>query len=219
MAVRAQMTRGVRAFCGFLAGPWLVYPFNRHDRTYTRHAVIGLLAKLCAHFGLQDAARKWRERSREPGPWARVVSHSKAGELVHKLVTQVRWDKMQHVLAAIMDFFCSGISGRAHWDMAPWAHLESAQGLLIYVPRMYTSMIPDLKGLHLTIDSRQPNRMKTVGIRQVDILGPRPTTGWSRRWLLLCLSRLCLGLNKICVPWVSSRIPPWLLVFKYAQQP
>jgi hypothetical protein len=86
------------------------------------------------------------------------VSHSKAGEPVHKLVTQVLWDKTKHMLALITDFFCSGISGRAHWDMAPRVHLESAQGLLIYVPRMYMSMIPVLKGLHLTIDSWQPNR-------------------------------------------------------------
>jgi len=41
-----------------------------------------------------SAARKWREPSWEPGPWARVVSHSKAGELVHKLVTQVLGDKL-----------------------------------------------------------------------------------------------------------------------------
>ena len=63
--------------------------------------MIGLLAKLCTHFGLQDAARKWREPRQEPGPWARVVSHSKAGEPVHKLVTQVLGDKTKHVLALI----------------------------------------------------------------------------------------------------------------------
>jgi hypothetical protein len=116
------------------------------------------LAKLRAHFGLPDAARKWRQLSREPGPWARVASHSKAGEPVYKLVTQVRWDKTKRVLVSITDFFCSGISGGAYWDMAPRARLESARGLLIYVPWMYTSMIPDLKGLHLTIDSWRPNR-------------------------------------------------------------
>jgi hypothetical protein len=43
--------------------------------------------------------------------------------------------------------------------------------------------------------------------------------GWSRRWLLLCLSTLCLGLDKICVPWVSSQILPWLPAFKYPQPP
>ena len=132
---------------------WCIPSTGCRCRTYARRAVIGLLAKLCAHFGLQDAARKWREPSREPGPWARVVSHSKVGEPVYKLVTQVRWDKTKRVLASITDFFCSGISGGAHWDVAPPAHLESARGLLIYVPWTYTSMIPDLKGLHLTIDS------------------------------------------------------------------
>jgi hypothetical protein len=40
----------------------------------------------------------------------------------------------------------------------PWAALESARGFIIYVLRTYTSMIPYLKGLHLTIDSWRPNR-------------------------------------------------------------
>jgi hypothetical protein len=122
-----------------------------------------------------------------------------------------------HVLALITEFFCSGISGRAHRDMAPRARLEIAGGLLTYVPRTHTSMIPVLKGLQLTIDSWQPNRdegMKSVGVRQVDISRPRLTARWSRRWLLMCLSRLCLGLDKICVPWVSSRIPPSFPNFK-----
>jgi hypothetical protein len=124
-------------------------------------------------------------------------------------------------------------------------------------------MIPVLKGLHLTINSWQPNRdedrwRQTSGhfepktdngvveavaapmlVHAVPWLGqdlhalgeptdsavpPRiqifPTAmGWSRRWLLLCLSTLCLGLDKICVPWVSSQIPPWLPAFKYPQPP
>jgi hypothetical protein len=46
---------------------------------------------LPAHFGLEDAARKWCELSQDPGLWAGVVSHSMAGEPVYKLVTQVRW--------------------------------------------------------------------------------------------------------------------------------
>jgi hypothetical protein len=66
------------------------------------------LAKLHSHFGLQDAAWKWREPSWEPGAWARVMSHSKAGEPIYKLVTQVRWDKTKCVLASITDSFCSG---------------------------------------------------------------------------------------------------------------
>lgn len=51
------------------------------------------LAKLRAYLGLQDAARKRREPSQEPGPWAGVVAHSRLGEPVYKLVTQIRWDK------------------------------------------------------------------------------------------------------------------------------
>jgi hypothetical protein len=116
------------------------------------------LAKLRAHLGLQDAARKRREPSREPGPWAGVVAHSKAGEPVYKLVTQVRWDKTKRVLASITDLFAHGSQAGRAGIWLPRAPLESARGFLIYVSRTYTSMIPYLKGLHLTIDSWRSNR-------------------------------------------------------------
>jgi hypothetical protein len=56
-----------------------------------------------------------------------------------------------------MDLFATGSqAGRAGvWH--PRAPLESARGFLIYVSRTYTSMIPYLKGLHLTIDSWRSN--------------------------------------------------------------
>jgi hypothetical protein len=116
------------------------------------------LAKLCAHLGLQDAARKRREPSREPGPWAGVVAHTKVGEPVYKLVTQVRWDKTKCVLASITDLYAQGCQSGGADTWLPRGPLESARGFLIYVSRTYTSMIPYLKGLHLTIDSWQPHR-------------------------------------------------------------
>jgi hypothetical protein len=119
------------------------------------------LAKLRAYLGLQDAARKWREPSQEPGPWAGVVIHSRPGEPIVKLITQVRWDKTKRVLREIQELFTEAhhrcrSTGRN--IRLPRSTLESARGFLIYVSRTYTSMVPYLKGLHLTIDSWRPNR-------------------------------------------------------------
>lgn len=115
------------------------------------------LAKLRAHLGLQDAARKRREPSQEPGPWAGVVAHSKPGEPVYKLVTQLRWDKARRLLGEIRDLFESGKS-KDDQVWLPRDRLESARGFLVYVARTYTAMNPYLKGLHLTIDSWRENR-------------------------------------------------------------
>lgn len=124
------------------------------------------LAKLRAYLGLQDAARKRREPSQEPGPWAGVVAHSRRGEPVYKLVTQIRWDKARRLLGEIREMFDRGVSqGREtttkNRSKDVWLQrdkLESARGFLVYVARTYTTMLPYLKGLHLTIDSWRPNR-------------------------------------------------------------
>ena len=51
-------------------------------------------AKLCSFYGPQDAPRKLREPSREPGAWAGSVL-STVGGTVTKFVTLERWRKTQ----------------------------------------------------------------------------------------------------------------------------
>jgi hypothetical protein len=120
------------------------------------------LAKLRAFLGLQDAARKRREPSQEPGPWAGVVVHSRPGEPVYKLITQSRWDKAKRILKEFTELYSrEGANTKPGEDVEVWLPrkvLESGRGFLIYITRTYTTMIPYLKGLHLTIDSWQPNR-------------------------------------------------------------
>jgi hypothetical protein len=66
------------------------------------------LAKLRAHLGLQDAARKHQEPSQEPGAWAGVVVHSKPGEPVYKLITQVQWDKTKQIIGELRALYTHG---------------------------------------------------------------------------------------------------------------
>ena len=87
-------------------------------------------------------------------------------EKVSVLVTQEKWDKSRRLLGNI--YACFQPSGH---QILPFKKLESAQGYLVYTTRSYPSMVPYLKGIHLTLDSWRDGRdqdgwrsgQKTVG--------------------------------------------------------
>jgi hypothetical protein len=88
--------------------------------------------------------------------------HSQPGEPVYKLITQSCWDKAKRILGEFTKLFareCANTKSDKKPEVwLPRAVLESGRGFLIYITRTYTTMIPYLKGLHLTIDSWRPNR-------------------------------------------------------------
>ena len=108
------------------------------------------MAKTCAWLGLQDAARTRREPSIHPGAWAGSVVHVE-DDAVYKLVIQERWDKTKTKIDWIWK---DGQEIRAgiKTDM-DYKTLESYRGFLIYVARTYTTLVPYVKGIHLTLDS------------------------------------------------------------------
>jgi len=112
------------------------------------------MAKTCAWLGLQDAARKRREPSVHPGAWAESVVHME-DYAVYKLVTQERWDKTKTKIDWIWKE-AQEIRAGINTDM-DYKTLESYRGFLIYVARTYTTLVPYLKGIHLTLDSWRPN--------------------------------------------------------------
>jgi len=78
--------------------------------------------------GLQDASRKWRGPSQNPGAWAGSIVHTAGGDICLS-VSQERWDK-GHVI----------------------------RGFLVYLMWAYPSITPYLKGIHLTLDSKRPSQ-------------------------------------------------------------
>jgi hypothetical protein len=118
-------------------------------------------AKTCSWLGLQDAARKRREASAEPGAWAGTVIWVTQVD-VKKMVTQERWEKTQRKL----DWIHRAAKGERGGDIAtecppdkvPHKTLESIIGFLVYVTRTYTTLVPYLKEIHLTLDSWRVNR-------------------------------------------------------------
>jgi hypothetical protein len=113
------------------------------------------LAKGYSYLGIQDATRKRRSPTTEPGPWAGTIV--RMSEDVRKLVSVERWAKTRARLAEIR-------KGLTDWQARPDVvkgldrkMLERARGFLVYFARAYTPLWPYLKGLHLTIDGWRPD--------------------------------------------------------------
>ena len=75
---------------------------------------------------------------------------------MYKLVTQERWDKTKAKIDWIWKEVQEILAGIKP-DM-DYKTMESYRGFLIYVARTYTTLVPYLKGIPLTLDSWRPNR-------------------------------------------------------------
>jgi hypothetical protein len=130
------------------------------------------MAKGLCFLGLQDAARKRREPSRRPGAWAGATVMTD-GKVVCKGVTKERWTKLQAKIRWIgkqLDL-SNTFSRESDQEMGEntiasgclglhFKSLERNVGFIVYVAMTYTSMIPYLKGIYLTLNSWRGNRNK-----------------------------------------------------------
>jgi hypothetical protein len=101
--------------------------------------------------GIQDAARKRRDSSQQPGAWAGAVVVA-TGEGVYLLVSQEKWDKVKVLLTEVINM----------WEMSKnnmsRKRLEQIRFFFNYVCQTYRFMTPYLIGFHMTIDSWRLNR-------------------------------------------------------------
>jgi hypothetical protein len=109
------------------------------------------VASVCSYLGIQDAARKRRKASKTPGAWAGAVV-STDDEGVYVSVSQEKWDKAKQM---VKDTIAEVNNSE---DMLDRKILESRRGFLLYVTRTYPSMVPYLKGFHLTLDGWRGGR-------------------------------------------------------------
>ena len=123
------------------------------------------VAKGLCWLGLQDAARKRRIGSQQPGPWAGSVVSSHR-EVVTKSVTKERWTKVQHKIrwiasqVGLIDQYSATVDEKIlpsekapRKGMIHFKTLEKFVGFLVYVAQTYTTFVPYLKGLYLTLNS------------------------------------------------------------------
>jgi hypothetical protein len=125
---------------------------NGPDKDLTWQASHTLAAKQ-SYLGLQDASRKARPSSQQPGAWAGVIVHIMALLGVCVLTSVEKWAKMK----SILEKWWVRLEDR---DAPELAHKEllSDSGFLVYVTRTYPAMVPYLKGFHLTIEMWQGGR-------------------------------------------------------------
>jgi len=131
------------------------------------------IAKVLAFLGLQDAARKRRAPSQEPGAWAGSTIRTNSG-VVTKGVTSERWETLQSKIrwigreVGLVDEYTPDnfvwMSDKAKRATKPEEGLlhfkttESCVGFIVYVSLTYTSLMPYLKGIYLSLNSWRPGR-------------------------------------------------------------
>ncbi len=99
---------------------------------------------------MQDAARKARLCSQQPGAWAGAIVHVVPDLRVCVLTSVEKSSKLKGILAK---WWGRSRDGRAEKNIQlDHKELLSDHGFLVYVTRTYPAMIPYLKGFHLTIE-------------------------------------------------------------------
>ena len=109
------------------------------------------MAKGAAFFGLQDAARKRRPPSRKPGAWAGAVKGTDENGNVFKTVSEERWKKTKGHINTLKQWAKEG--GKINRK-----ELERVRGFLVYVSLTFDTMVPYLKGIHLSLETWQSDR-------------------------------------------------------------
>ena len=108
------------------------------------------MAQGASYFGLQDAARKRRPPSQTPGAWAGAVVET-TGDAVFKTVSEERWNKTKGHIQRLEEWAASD-------EEIDRKELEKIRGFLVYVSLTFQSMVPYLKGIHLTLESWRPDQ-------------------------------------------------------------
>ncbi len=109
-----------------------------------------VVASKANYLGIQDAARKRRDPSQTPGPWAGTIVHSNNSSVTVSISVE-RWNKAKGMIAWIKESIL-------HSTFVNHKTLESYRGFLIYISRTYPALTPYLKGIHLTLGSCRPWR-------------------------------------------------------------
>jgi len=110
------------------------------------------LAQIQSYLGIQDAARKVGLCLQQPRAWAGAVVHAMPGEGVFVLTSEEKWTKMKSIVAKWLGKLKEGVTNLPHKE------LLSDRGFLVYVTRAYPSLIPYIKGFHLTVEMWRGNR-------------------------------------------------------------
>ena len=109
---------------------------------------------IMGYLGLQDATRKRRPNSRNPGEWTGSKSVSIPGTGLFVTVSQKKWDKARGIIAELLEHF-SDSKSLPKLDLKD---LERKVGFLVHLAMAYPLMLPFLRGFYLTMNSWRVGR-------------------------------------------------------------
>lgn len=105
------------------------------------------------YLGLQDAPRKRRNSSVNPGAWIGGVVRTSNGRVV-VTISEKKWKKTLNMIDEVINMIATDP------DKLNRKRLEQIRGYLGYVTRTFPCSVPYMIGLHLTIDGWRKNRDK-----------------------------------------------------------
>lgn len=109
------------------------------------------IASRCNYLGIQDAARKRRFPSRNPGVWSGAKAIS-TGEGLYTSTTLAKWEKGRAIVNGWMEEM---ETGDGYLDRKG---MEKGRGFLVHLARTYPIFTPYLKGVHHTLESWRSGR-------------------------------------------------------------
>lgn len=116
------------------------------------HRVTHCTASKLNYLGEQDAARKCRQATQKPGPWAGAVMESIKGEGLYVSTTINKWTRTQEII----DFYFEKLNKEDNGNVSEiWLDrkaLEQHTGFLVHMFMSYENMRPYLKGFYLTLN-------------------------------------------------------------------
>jgi hypothetical protein len=104
------------------------------------------VAKRLQHLGIQNAARKIRPSSLEPGAWAGAIFRVYRKEIT-KTVSQPKWDKAKAIVVELDEELS------LHDGLMDYKRLEEARGFLGHLAMTFSLRVPFLKGSLLALSS------------------------------------------------------------------
>jgi len=103
------------------------------------------ISELFCYLGLQDALGKCTVPSMAAGAWTGALVQTGQDKVI-VTCTAEKWTRAHSYVLCMQEVLASG--GLFHHKM-----LEQQRGFLVYIARMFPSLVPYLKGIHLTLDS------------------------------------------------------------------
>ena len=113
-------------------------------------AALARMARVAQHLGIQDAPRKQRFPSQQPGAWAGAVALASPSG-VYGFTAKDCWMKTKKILTRVEQQVAAD-------DPSEHSELEKDRFFFVYVGRTCPCMRACLKGFHLTLDSWREGR-------------------------------------------------------------